>query len=223
MQKGFLYLETEERIPFQFNPAELTLAKQVTWNSPAVKGGNAPKVVFQGGQSSTVSLSLTLDSTTPNEKGPTVQQQVSRLMSLLRTSVKVPGTDKTRASVRPAWVELHWGRFDVPFRAVVRSLQVRYTYFSADGTPLRARVDLGLVQYDDEVVQHRQNPTSYTPAPHSVHRLLPGETLDRVAAHEYGDPTRWRLIADANRIDDPLNLPTGASLVVPELPVRRRG
>ena len=66
-------------------------------------------------------------------------------------------------------------------------------------------------------------PTSYTPTLHSVHRLVFGETLDRVAAQHYADPTRWRLIAEANGIVDPIALRPGDLLVIPELPVRHRG
>ncbi|HET9656120.1 MAG TPA: hypothetical protein VFP72_12245 [Kineosporiaceae bacterium] len=219
-EKAFLYLETGSRIPFQFNPSDLTLTRSASWSGPAAKGRNAPQLKFEGGQSGTVTLSLTLDATVD---GSSVVDRVSTLLSLVSVAGGLPGSDPSRQSVRPAWVELHWGKLDVPFRAVVQRLQVRYTYFAADGTPLRAKVDLSLLQYDDQDVLPRQNPTSFTPAPHAVHRVLPGETLDRVAAREYGDPGRWRLIAQANGIDDPLRIPSGTSLVVPELPVRRRG
>jgi nucleoid-associated protein YgaU len=56
-----------------------------------------------------------------------------------------------------------------------------------------------------------------------VHRLTHGETLDRLAARHYADSTRWRLIAEANNIVDPLNLEPGRLMIIPELPVRRRG
>ena len=36
-----------------------------------------------------------------------------------------------------------------------------------------------------------------------------------LAADYLGDPTAWRRIAEANKIDDPLNLSPGLSLVVP--------
>ena len=50
-----------------------------------------------------------------------------------------------------------------------------------------------------------------------------GETLDRIAAAHYADPFNWRLIAEANGIIDPLDVAPGTVLVIPELPVRRRG
>ena len=48
-------------------------------------------------------------------------------------------------------------------------------------------------------------------------------TLDRIAAKHYADSTRWRLIAEANNVIDPLAIEPGTLLIVPEIPVRRRG
>ena len=89
--------------------------------------------------------------------------------------------------------------------------------------PLRAKADLTLKQFEDEQDRPLQNPTSHTDAVHAVHRLVQGETLDRVAAVHYGDPSRWRLIAEANQVLDPLALVPGTVLALPEVPVRRRG
>jgi nucleoid-associated protein YgaU len=63
----------------------------------------------------------------------------------------------------------------------------------------------------------KQNPTSGTPEPHRVHRVQPGETLDRISARYYGDSTRWRLLADANGVEDPLSIRPGSLLSVPLL------
>ena len=38
-----------------------------------------------------------------------------------------------------------------------------------------------------------------------------------IAYAAYGDPTRWRLIAEANGIDDPLRLRRGTPLTIPRL------
>lgn len=220
IQHAALRTETGQTIDFQFNPAELTIAKSATWQASAAKGGNAPTLHFQGGQSGTLSLSITLDATT---SGASVTDGTDKLLALVQIDRKVPGDDAQRQSGRPPWVEFHWGKLHAPFRAVVERLQIKYTYFSASGVPLRAKVDLGLKQYDDEAVQPRQNPTSHTPAPHTMHRLLPGETLDRVAARHYGDPTKWRMLAQANGIDDPLSLEAGTALAVPQIPMSTRG
>jgi len=41
-----------------------------------------------------------------------------------------------------------------------------------------------------------------------VRVVKPGDRLPIIAAEVYGDPRLWRLIAEANGIEDPLRFPT---------------
>lgn len=217
--KAFLRTETREEIEFLFNPAELTISKSNTWNAAGeAKGKNAPELRFQAGQPATLAMSLTFDTT---DRGTSVTEYTDKLLGLMKVDPNIAGADRSNNSARPPWVEFHWGSL-YSFKAIVERLQVKFTYFASTGMPLRAKVDLSLKQWKDEEQLPLQNPTSYTPSLHTVHQLLPGETLDRVAATHYGDPTRWRLIAQANGIVDPLELPVGAALAVPEPAVRHR-
>jgi nucleoid-associated protein YgaU len=100
----------------------------------------------------------------------------------------------------------------------VAALDVHLIFFSAAGVPLRARVEVTLRQYEPDDAFGPQNPTSGTPWPHTVHRVSPGETLDRIAARHYGDATAWRIIAEANHIHDPLALRPGTLLAIPGRP-----
>ncbi|MFG1609215.1 LysM peptidoglycan-binding domain-containing protein [Actinoplanes sp. NPDC049265] len=218
-QPAKAYLEVErtgEKIECLFNPAELTIAKSVSWQAGDAKGVDAPELRFQAGQSATISLNLVFDTT---RTGQDVSAYTSKLLNLLRVDPELPSNDPARASGRPPWVKFHWGELH-SFRAVVDRLQIRFTYFSSSGRPLRAKADLTLRQLQDEKLLPLQNPTSFTPSPHAVHIVRPGETLDRIAAARYGDATQWRLIAEANRVLDPLDLPAGTALLVPERPVR---
>jgi nucleoid-associated protein YgaU len=45
-----------------------------------------------------------------------------------------------------------------------------------------------------------------------------GETLDFIAAEEYGEARHWRYIAATNNINDPLRLRPGTVLSLPPLP-----
>jgi nucleoid-associated protein YgaU len=216
--KAYLKTERGDRIDCLFNPAELTISKSNSWNAGQSKGRNAPELRFQGGQSATLSLHLTFDTT---RDGTDVSEHTTKLLDLMKVDANLPGADRGRNSARPPWVEFHWGKLH-SFRAIVDRLQIRFTYFASDGMPLRAKVELSLKQWKDEAELPLQNPTSSTPVVHTVHTLTPGETLDRLAAEHYGDPTRWRLIAAANDVVDPLDLTAGTTLVIPESGVRRR-
>ena|SRR6266508_1886740 len=218
-EKAYLLTEKGDKINCLFNPSELTISKSNSWNAGQAKGRNAPELRFQGGQSATLSLSLTFDTTVD---GTDVTIHTTKLLNAMKADMKLPGADPQRNSARPPWVQFHWGKLS-SFKAIIERLQVRFTYFASDGMPLRAKVDLSLKQWKDEAELPLQNPTSSTPTLHTVHTLVPGETLDRIAATYYRDPTRWRLIAEANDVVDPLEIPPGTALVVPEPPVRHRG
>ena len=56
----------------------------------------------------------------------------------------------------------------------------------------------------------RQNPTSGAPDRVRCTRPVAGDTLPSVGEREYGDPTLWRVIAEANEIDDPMRLGSAA-------------
>jgi nucleoid-associated protein YgaU len=47
------------------------------------------------------------------------------------------------------------------------------------------------------------------------HIVRSGDTLSGIAAELYHDATKWRPIAEANNIDNPLNLEPGRVLIVP--------
>jgi nucleoid-associated protein YgaU len=96
-------------------------------------------------------------------------------------------------------------------------MDMTFTYFSGAGVPLRANVTVNLTQYEPEASWGPQNPTSGTPSPQRLHQVHKGETLDRIAARHYKDSTKWRLIAEANGITDPLALKPGSMLAIPRL------
>jgi nucleoid-associated protein YgaU len=76
-------------------------------------------------------------------------------------------------------------------------------------------VDLELTQA--EQAQPGQNPTTRAIAGLKVHTVTDGDSLQSVAYKNYGDATRWRTIAEANGIDDPLRLRRGHQLSIPSL------
>jgi nucleoid-associated protein YgaU len=217
--KAFLEVENSSRIECLFNPAELAISKSTNWGNSAPPGVDAPNLQFNGGGSASIALDLTFDTT---NNGQDVSTHTSKLLKLLQVDPDLPRGGHNRNSGRPPWVRFHWGVLN-SFQAVVQTMGVRFTYFSSSGRPLRAKVTMTLLQWKDEQTLPLQNPTSYTPTLHAIHIVRPGETLDRIAAVRFGDPSQWRLIAEANTIVDPLEVRAGTTLVVPEQPVGSRG
>ena len=47
------------------------------------------------------------------------------------------------------------------------------------------------------------------------HVVKARDTLISIANDEYADSTKWRLIAEANNLDDPLAVQPGQTLIIP--------
>jgi hypothetical protein len=96
---------------------------------------------------------------------------------------------------------------------LLRDLRVRYDRFNAQGDPILARISMTLETVPEN--QPKQNPTSFSPAGGRVHLTADGDSLAGIAQRTYADPGAWRVIADANGIDDPLRVATGRNLFLP--------
>ncbi|MCC5950080.1 MAG: LysM peptidoglycan-binding domain-containing protein [Nitriliruptoraceae bacterium] len=213
-QKAYLQTETGIRLDCLFNPAKLEVVLESSWEGRQIPGQHAPAQRFGGGQSGRIpGLELLFDTT---DSGTSVTTYTDALAKLLRIDEDLPGYDASQQHGRPAWVQFHWGSFH-SFKAVVTRLAISFTYFSPSGEPLRALATMDLTQYEDEADYPRQNPTSGTPMPARSHQVQPGETLDRIAAAHYDDPTQWRRLAAANDIRDPFALSPGTRIDIPRV------
>jgi contractile injection system tube protein/LysM domain-containing protein len=213
LQKAFLETEKKEKIECMFNPAKFSFSMSNRWSAEPVPGSNTPSMRYAGGESGKFSLSLVFDTT---KSGTSVTTHTNKLLKLMEVDTSLADYDAQRNSGRPPWVTFHWGTDLHTFKAIITNLDVALTYFSNEGLPLRANVDASFEQYEPDANWVRQNPTSGTPTPHRTHVVSPGETLDRISAHYYGDSTRWRAIAGANGISDPLAVTPGTVLAIPE-------
>ncbi len=86
--------------------------------------------------------------------------------------------------------------------------------FTEAGTPVRATANCTFKQWRPtrEDLQKQSLMSSDVAKVWVVKR---GQSLATIAAVEYGDPRAWRIIADANGIDNPLGLAPGTRLLLP--------
>ncbi|HEX6745749.1 MAG TPA: LysM peptidoglycan-binding domain-containing protein [Longimicrobium sp.] len=194
-----------------FNPNTITLAKTVNWTDQGGKRRDHPRVQFEGGGSRTLTLSLFFDSYEAGDSDKDVRKHTKKVADLARFDGNLH---------RPPVCLVSWGKtdqaYDLPFKGVVTSLTQKYTMFLADGTPVRATVDVTLKEYDDPGKQERRNPT-HSPDRRRTRAVKRGDTLWSIAAVVYEDPSRWRPIADANGIANPRELVPGTELIIPAL------
>ncbi|MEU9099145.1 LysM peptidoglycan-binding domain-containing protein [Streptomyces sp. NPDC048361] len=197
-------------VKFQFNPSQVQLGRSANWiTTPAISYSRGAPPKFTGAMPASLQLEVFLDASgTPTST--TVQSQVELLLSCC----EVTSQSISAKAPSPPWVEFSWGSFStVQFIAYVTSVNANYTLFSPNGIPLRATCTLALTEVSSET--KRQNPTSGALSARRVHRTVAGDTLASLAWREYGDATQWRVIAEANEIDDPMRLRPGTELLLP--------
>lgn len=124
-----------DNIEFMFNPTELNFSRSMNLNSSngARTDGGIPKISFGSPEPYSVSVNgLTFDT---YETGEDV---VSSHIASFRQSVEF-----LSGKERPPIYLLTWGKQQY-IRCFVKSLSYKLTMFLADGTPVRAIVDITL-------------------------------------------------------------------------------
>ena len=217
-----LLVEGNESDPINcwFNPKEYTIAKANKWEIKPVTGVSLPQAQFTGGEPRKLSLQLLFDSNDSDTLN--VTDVTARLFKAMESSASL-GSGQGRNSGRPPMITFQWGS-TVTFKAVAENLSVQYTLFDSAGTPVRAQAQLQLTQAEramDKSSQHGSaaggNPTTRAEPGIGSHTVRDGDSLASIAYHHYRDPTRWRAIAEANGIDDPLRLTRGTVLSIPRI------
>ena len=200
--------DSSQNIEFMFNPTGYSLSKSNSWEPVKVVGMNVPRREFTSGGPTALSLELFFDT---YEAGTDVRDYTNKVFNLAKISSKT--VDKETGRGRPPKCMFSWGKtFNFP--AVVTSVSVNFTLFLSDGTPVRAKVSVSLEEAEDEEQQSPQNPTTQGTLGHKVYTVEPGDTIDRIAYSEYGNPSLWRSIADANDLDNPMDLRPGQILAI---------
>jgi hypothetical protein len=193
-----------------FNPFEYTVSKSNTYEEKSRNNSNVPAVEFKKGGPQSLRLSLTFDTYEKNEDVSLITNKLWKFME--STTRQGSGQD---AKVPPPEVAFEWGVFR--FVAVITQMTQKFTLFKVDGTPVRAKVDITFTQHIDVNDYPAQNPTSGGGPIQRVRQVIAGDRLDTIAYEMYGDAAKWRLIAEYNRINDPLALQPGQRLTIPQL------
>ena len=198
-------------IPCSFNPENYTISKKNTWQ-PAKAGGSGgkgkdkkkkqptdtPQLDFGGGGSQILKVKLFFDGTA---NGTDVMKQTNEVMELMKVIGEEPPT-----------CQFQWGDFLSPV-SVITDISQKFMYFSRQGLPLRAELDVTFQEQHRQV--GKQNPTSVGPS-RRTWVVQSGDRLDLIAYQELGDPTRWPEIAKVNHLLNPLELRAGQILQIPE-------
>jgi LysM repeat protein len=203
-----------------FNPERYTVSKSLQLAEIGIPGLDSPVVQYVRGQTEKINMELFFDTTDSGMSGPGVVDVRTKTTPIYKL-LKVDG--KLHA---PPRVTLTWGSsgqltshdklLDKHPLLVLESVSEEFSLFSPGGVPLRAKLTVTFREawsINDQLSVSPRESADRT----KVYRVNRGDTLSGVANSEYGDPTQWRAIADANALANPRLLEPGMVLTVPPL------
>jgi hypothetical protein len=127
---------------------------------------------------------------------------------------KSSNTGASDAHPLPPLVGLEWGNKQLEgFWGFLTKVDVTYTVFRMDGTPVRATVNITISGQSEKLAG--TNPTSHAIDSRRARLLTDGDTLQSIAWKELGNASYWRSIAELNGIDDPQRVHAGMSVLIP--------
>ncbi|HEX2572311.1 MAG TPA: LysM peptidoglycan-binding domain-containing protein [Polyangia bacterium] len=218
-------------IEVMFNPTEYSITRGANYADQPVPGLSMPILQFLRGETQELEIELFLDSTNlaapdpgqippmpppgtvaPSQAPPqskTNGMSVEFALTWIRKFIEIDGELHA-----PPVCRFDWGR--VHFQGVMSSLKEKFQLFAEDGEVIRARLEVKFKSYQSAEVQQRELNLA-SPDRTRAETLREGETLQQLAARAYGDPSQWRVIAEANDIDRPRFVPVGMTLKIPAL------
>lgn len=201
-------------VHFKFNPKELSVEKSNLFAEVNIPGLSSPIIQFVRGNSRSLTMDLLFDT---YEQGTDVRLSTDlitgwdagSMLSKLPTKGLMDIDSDLHA---PPVCIFTWGKFS--FQCIIERVTKKFTMFHPEGYPVRATLSVTLKEYTE--VEKQLKETSLLSADLTKRWLVTqGDSLWSISNKQYGNPNEWRLIAEANKIDNPRLLNPGQELKIP--------
>jgi nucleoid-associated protein YgaU len=207
----------ELKVPFQFNPKELSIEKSNQFAEVNIPGLSSPVYQFVRGNARSVTMDLLFDT---YEDRKDVRIFTDRITGWDAGSMfgKLSGNTKGLMDIdsdlhAPPVCLFIWGKYI--FQCIIERVSKKFTMFLPEGIPVRATLNVTLKEYRDIEIQVKE--LALQSSDLTKRRVvIDGDSLWAIAAKEYGNPGDWRLLAEKNNIDNPRMLKPGQELIVPK-------
>lgn len=195
-----------------FNPSTLTQTYALAWTRQNTRGGT-PSLDYTRTPPQDISLTLILDGTGVDQHGFerfTQQTVLQRIQKFLQVTYYYQGDLHEPAYLLISWAGTRW------LECRLQSVDIKYTLFDRDGTPLRAELSAKFVSDPPPVkTALKKNPKSADLT--HMRMVSSGDTLPLLTKQVYGSADRYLDVARFNNLDDFRNLTPGQRLLFPPL------
>lgn len=192
----------KETIQVLFNPNQYTINSGTDYKWHKITGLSSPVGQYVSGDEKTLTMDLFFDTSIEQTDVREYTNKITEIMDI-ESDLHVPPL-----------CTFAWGKFT--FTGVLQKVTQNFTMFLASGTPVRATLNVTIVEKVSIVEQDKKR--SLQSADRTKRKVLnQNEQLWMIADKEYEDPRKWREIAKANNIDNPRILKTGTTITIPRL------
>jgi len=192
----------------RINPAELSHSYSVSFNTKRPAQGAAGQTTkYSSHPPQTLSFSFYLDSTGAIPGISSVADEIKKFQDV---AYRFKGDIH-----EPSYLTLVWGT-TVNFRCRLTKLDIEYSLFAPNGTPLRAKLAVAFEQYlsPKRVVQEGDK---NSPDLTHVRTVVAGDSLPLMCYRIYGDSKYYIEVATMNSLTDFRRLEPGSRITFPPL------
>ncbi len=210
-----------ETFEVMFNPETYSLTYQNKFAAPQGINTSGKQQIYSYSLPAHLALTLIFD----NSRGPhlgglnsivgglkPISQQIQ---TFYRITTKMDGHKHSPHELKIEWGSLH-------FEGYLEQLTIHYTLFDRAGIPLRAELKTQFVaSADKKKLAMLENKSS--PDLTKIVTVNEGDKLPQLAKQEYGDPSHYIAIAQANHLNHFRSLVAGRRLVFPPIDPKTQG
>lgn len=209
--KDFTGEDQERMFTTPINPDTFTKNFKVELDSRRGHGNNGTDVRFKSTVPEEMKLEFVLDGTGTMEgyvdayRKMTVHDQLQKFLDC--------AYDFDGDIHRPRFLIVFWGS-EINFRCVLSNLDINYTLFNPNGTPLRVKITATFLNYkarEERLAEERRSSPDLT----HYRKVKQGDRLDLLTFSIYNDPKYLMQVAKANQLSSIRKVKPGTELYFP--------
>ncbi|MFH7015523.1 hypothetical protein [Flavobacterium sp. FlaQc-47] len=193
---------------FMINPDTVKIQKNIEYNEQQAPATSSASQKYKSTPSNKLSFEIVIDCTGIVDSGRTdMATEITALETIIYTyNGKIH---------RPNFVKVQWGQ-NITFNGVLDSIDISYTLFKPDGSPLRAKISLSFSQYiSPKTVTMTDAPES--PDLTHIVTVVEGMSLPQLCQQVWNDDSYYIQVAGFNKLNKFRNLNGIDKLIFPPI------